>query len=55
MILRPARRRVMLDHWKIEVRINISPMKFGDGGRAMFIRAARSHQAAINGKIIWLP
>lgn len=30
-------------------------MKFGDGGRARFIRVARSHQAAASGKMIWVP
>lgn len=46
---------VRFDHWNNEVKIDISPTKFGDGGKAMFISAAISHQAAVRGKIIWVP
>lgn len=51
----PVRVSVMLDHWNSDVKIDISPMKFGEGGRARFMRVARSHHAAASGKIIWAP
>lgn len=43
------------DHLKREEIIRISPIRFGDGGRARFARLARNQEVAISGRIICRP
>lgn len=49
IILAPIRRIVMFDHEKVAITTNSSPIRLIVGGRARFVRLARSHQAAIRG------
>lgn len=44
-----------LDHENIDTVTNSSPIRLIDGGKARFVRLARSHQAAIRGRIICSP
>ena len=49
-MLSPIRMIVMLDHEKVDITTNSSPIRLIDGGRARLVRLARSHQAAISGR-----
>lgn len=54
-ILSPIRIIVMLDHEKVDITTNSSPIRLIDGGRARLVRLARSHQAAISGRSVCRP
>lgn len=54
-ILSPIRIIVMLDHEKVDITTNNSPIRLIDGGRARLVRLARSHQAAISGRSVCRP
>lgn len=51
----PVRMMVGLDQLNVEAIISSSPVKLIVGGRAIFIRLARSHQDVIRGKISCSP
>lgn len=55
VILIPSRIIEKLDHENIDIVTSNSPIRLMDGGRARFVRLARSHQAAIRGRIICRP
>lgn len=46
---------VMLDHEKVDITTNSSPIRLIDGGIARLVRLARSHQAAISGRSVCRP
>ena len=46
-IFTPIRIIVMLDHEKVDITTNSSPIKLIVGGRAKLVRLASSHQVAI--------
>lgn len=48
-IFRPVRIIVILDHEKVAMVMNNSPIKLIDGGKARLVRLARSHQVLISG------
>lgn len=54
-ILVPNRMIERLDHEYRAIVINNSPIRLIDGGKARFVRLARSHHAAIRGRIICKP
>ena len=49
-IFTPIRIIVMLDHEKVDITTNSSPIKLIVGGRAKLVRLASSHQVAISGQ-----
>lgn len=51
----PIKMIVMLDHEKLDITTNSSPIRLIVGGRARLVRLARSHQVAINGRNICKP
>lgn len=51
----PVSARVHQDQLYREVRIIISPIRFGRGGRAKLARVAKNHQQDIRGRAIWRP
>ena len=54
-MLSPIRIIVMLDHEKVDITTNSSPIRLIVGGRARLVRLARSHQVAISGRSVWRP
>ena len=54
-MLSPIRIIVMLDHEKVDITTNNSPIRLIVGGRARLVRLARSHQVAISGRNICRP
>ena len=54
-ILSPIRIIVMLDHEKVDITTNSSPIRLIVGSRARLVRLARSHQVAISGKSVCRP
>lgn len=55
IILIPNRIIEKLDHENIDTVTNNSPIRLIEGGRAKFVKLARSHQAVIRGRIICKP
>lgn len=55
IILIPNRIMEKLDHENIDTVTNNSPIRLIEGGRARFVKLARSHQAVIRGRIICKP
>lgn len=55
VILIPSRIMEKPDHENMDTVINSSPIRLIDGGRAKFVKLARSHQAAIRGRIVCKP
>lgn len=51
----PIRIIVMLDHEKVDITTNSSPIKLIVGGRAKLVRLASSHQVAISGRSVCRP
>lgn len=51
----PIKMIVMLDHEKVDITTNNSPIKLIVGGRARLVRLARSHQVAIRGRSVCRP
>ena len=54
-MLSPIRIIVMLDHKKVAITTNNSPIRLIVGGRARLVRLARSHQVAISGRSVCRP
>lgn len=54
-MLIPSRIIEKLDHENMDTVTNSSPIKLIEGGKARFVRLAKSHQAAIKGRIICKP
>lgn len=54
-IFTPIRIIVMLDHEKVDITTNSSPIKLIVGGRAKLVRLASSHQVAISGRSVCRP
>ena len=54
-ILSPIRIIVMLDHEKVDITTNSSPIRLIVGGRARLVRLAKSHQVAISGRSVCRP
>lgn len=55
IILIPSKIIEKLDHENIDIVMNNSPIRLIVGGRARFVRLARSHHAVIRGRIICNP
>lgn len=55
VILTPNRMIEKLDHENMDTVTNSSPIKLIEGGKARFVRLAKSHQAAIRGRIVCKP
>lgn len=55
VILMPSKIIEKLDHENIDIVTNNSPIRLMDGGRARFVKLARSHQAVIRGRIVCKP
>lgn len=51
----PIRIIVILDHEKVDITTNNSPIKLIVGGRAKLVKLARSHQVAISGRKVCRP
>lgn len=51
----PIRIIVILDHEKVDMTTNNSPIRLIVGGRARLVRLARSHHVAISGKNVCKP
>lgn len=51
----PIKMIVILDHEKVDITTNNSPIKLIVGGRAKLVRLARSHQVAISGRKVCKP
>ena len=45
----------MLDHEKVDITTNSSPIRLIVGSRARLVRLARSHQVAISGRNVCKP
>ena len=45
----------MLDHEKVDITTNSSPIRLIVGGRARLVRLTRSHQVAISGRNVCRP
>ena len=54
-IFNPIKIIVILDHEKVDITTNNSPIRLIVGGRARLVRLARSHQVAISGRNICRP
>ena len=54
-MLSPIRIIMMLDHEKVDITTNNSPIRLIVGGRARLVRLARSHQVAISGRSVCKP
>lgn len=54
-IAAPVRIIVKADQLKSAITMVSSAMRFVVGGRAMFVRLARSHQVAMRGRRGWSP
>lgn len=54
-MLAPMRVMEMEDHENVAITTNSSPIRLIVGGKARFVRLARSHQAAIRGKKVCSP
>ena len=54
-MLSPIRMIVMLDHEKVDITTNNSPIRLIVGGRARLVRLARSHQVVISGRSVCKP
>lgn len=54
-MLSPIRMIVVLDHEKVDITTNISPIRLIVGGRARLVRLARSHQVAMSGRSVCRP
>lgn len=54
-MLSPIRIIVILDHEKVDITTNNSPIRLIVGGKARLVRLARSHQAAISGRSVCRP
>ena len=46
---------LILDHEKVDITTNNSPIRLIVGGRARLVRLARSHQVAISGRSVCKP
>lgn len=46
---------MILDHENVDMTTNSSPIRLIVGGRAKFVRLARSHQVAISGRKVCRP
>lgn len=51
----PIKIIVMLDHEKVDITTNNSPIRLIVGGRARLVKLARSHQVAIKGRSVCRP
>lgn len=51
----PIKIIVILDHEKVDITTNNSPIKLIVGGRAKLVRLAKSHQVAISGRKVCRP
>ena len=54
-MLSPIKIIVILDHEKVDITTNSSPIRLIVGSRARLVRLARSHQVAISGKSVCRP
>ena len=54
-MLSPIRMIVMLDHEKVDITTNNSPIRLIVRGRARLVRLARSHQVVISGRSVCKP
>lgn len=54
-IFSPVRVIVMLDHEKVDITTNSSPIRLIVGGRARLVKLAKSHQVAISGRNVCRP
>lgn len=54
-MLSPIKMTVMLDHEKVDITTNNSPIRLIVGGRARLVRLARSHQVAMSGRSVCRP
>ena len=54
-MLSPIKIIVILDHEKVDITTNSSPIRLIVGGRARLVRLTRSHQVAISGRNICRP
>lgn len=54
-IFTPIKIIVMLDHEKVDITTNNSPIRLIVGGRARLVKLARSHQVAIKGRSVCRP
>ena len=54
-MLSPIRMIVMLDHEKVDITTNSSPIRLTVGGRARLVKLARSHQVANSGRNVCRP
>ena len=54
-IFAPVRIIVMLDHEKVDITTNSSPVRLIVGGRARLVKLAKSHQVAISGRNVCRP
>ena len=54
-MLSPIKIIVILDHEKVDITTNSSPIRLIVGGRARLVRLTRSHQVAISGRNVCRP
>ena len=54
-IFNPIKIIVMMDHEKVDITTNSSPIRLIVGSRARLVRLARSHQVAISGRNVCRP
>ena len=54
-IFSPNRIIVILDHEKVDITTNSSPIRLIVGGKARLVRLAKSHQVAISGRNVCGP
>ena len=54
-IFNPIKIIVILDHEKVDITTNSSPIRLIVGGKARLVRLAKSHQVAISGRNICRP
>ena len=54
-MLSPIKIIVILDHEKVDITTNSSPIRLIVGGRARLVRLTRSHQVVISGRSVCKP
>ena len=54
-IFNPIKIIVMMDHEKVDITTNSSPIRLIVGGRARLVRLAKSHQVAVSGRNVCRP
>ena len=54
-VFAPIKIVVMLDHEKVDITTNSSPVRLIVGGRARLVKLAKSHQVAISGRNVCWP